>query len=57
MYGDGLIGVEDLMIVFRKLGDIEITKDEIEQMIIDATGTPRRKQATFKEFKAVLKGY
>ncbi|XP_063691167.1 calmodulin-beta-like isoform X2 [Bolinopsis microptera] len=55
--GDGLIGVEDLLHVYRKLGDDEITIEEVEQMIVDATGTPKRKKATFEEFKAVLKEY
>ena len=57
MFGDGLIGVEDLLHVYRKLGDDEITVEEVEQMVIDATGTPKRKKATFEEFKAVLKEY
>ena len=57
VFGDGLIGVEDLLHVYRKLGDDEITVEEVEQMVIDATGTPKRKKATFEEFKAVLKEY
>ena len=57
VYGNGLIGVEDLLYVFRKLGDDEITKEEVEMMIIDATGTAKRKEVTLEEFKAVSKGF
>ncbi|KAL5248177.1 hypothetical protein ACHWQZ_G017377 [Mnemiopsis leidyi] len=57
VYGNGLIGVEDLLYVFRKLGDDEITREEVEMMIIDATGTAKRKEVTLEEFKAVSKGF
>ena len=57
VYGNGLIGVEDLLYVFRKLGDDEITREEVEMMIIDATGTTKRKEVTLEEFKAVSKGF
>jgi Ca2+-binding EF-hand superfamily protein len=55
--GDGVIGAEDLIVIFRKLGDYEITKEEIEQMLVDATGDRKRMKATFEEFKAVSKGF
>ena len=43
--------------MFRKLGDDEITREEVEMMIIDATGTTKRKEVTLEEFKAVSKGF
>ena len=55
MYGDGMIGREDLVTVFRKLGDCEITNEEIDEMLTDATSRPNRK-VDLEEFKAVIRG-
>ena len=41
--------------MFKKLGYYEITNEEVDEMLRDATSNPQRK-VNVEEFRAVIKG-
>ena len=45
-----MIGAEDLVQVFRKLGDEDTTEEEVREIIVESTGTRKLSRVDFALF-------